>query len=261
VGAPREGVEVNALSDFWGFVTTSDNWWGHSGILQRTLAHVKICVVATFVAALIALPPAVVLGHIKRGGVVAVSIVNIGRAIPSLGILAFLTTIAFFGIGYRPTLVALIALAIPPMFTNTFTGVRDVDANVVEAARGMGMTPREVLLRVEFPSALPFVITGVRISAVQVVATATLGALVAFECLGSFINEGIAQFDNGKLITGAVLVALLALLTDGFFVLVQRFSAPWLRRPGRRSRMHRVDIDAVVGATVNNGPEKGAIPT
>src|SRR4051812_27098354 len=204
---------MGVLSDFWHFITTADNWWGHAGIIERSLAHIRISVVATLVAILLALPLAVVLGHAHRGGVVAVSVINVGRAIPSLGILAFFTTIDFFGFGYRPTLVALVALAIPPMFTNTYTGVRDVDPNVVEAARGMGMTPREVLLRVEVPSALPLIITGMRISAVQVVATATLGALVAFECLGSFINEGIAQQDNGKLITGAVLVAVLALLT------------------------------------------------
>jgi osmoprotectant transport system permease protein len=143
--------------------------------------------------------------------------------------------------------VALIALAIPPMFTNAYTGVRDVDHNIVEAARGMGMSPREVLFRVEVPSALPFIISGLRISAVAVVATATLGALVAFECLGSFINEGLLQFDNGKLLTGAVLVALLALLTDLFFVVLQRVSTPWLRRrPARVGRVHRVDVDPVL---------------
>jgi osmoprotectant transport system permease protein len=246
---------VGALSDFWHFITTSGNWWGSSGIISRTSAHVRISVAATLVAALIALPPAFVLGHVRRGGLVAVSIVNVGRAIPSLGILAFFTTINFFGFGYRPTLVALVALAIPPVFTNTYTGVRGVDPNVVEAARGMGMTPREVLLRVEVPAAVPLIITGLRISAVQVVATATLGALVAFECLGSFINEGIAQFDNGKIITGAVLVAVRALITDGFFVVVQRISAPWLRRRGRRMRpSRRLDIDAVVSSTAPTGP-------
>jgi osmoprotectant transport system permease protein len=204
------------------------------------------------------LPLAFMLGHVRRGGIVAVSIVNIGRAIPSLGILAFFTTIEFFGTGYRATLVALIALAIPPMFTNSYTGVRDVDHSVVEAARGMGMTPREVLLRVEVPSALPLIITGLRVSAVQVIATATLGAIVAFECLGSFINEGIANFNTGELITGAVLVAALALVTDGFFVVVQRLSTPWLHRRARPMRMRRLDIDAVTQAATNV-PEQGAI--
>jgi len=240
---------MHALSDFWQFMTTATNYWGPHGIIARTVAHVRISVICTVVAAAIALPPAVVLGHRRRGGLLAVSIVNIGRAIPSLAFIAFFTTISFFGIGYRPTLVALVALAIPPMFTNAYTGVREVDRDVVEAARGMGMSAREVLLRVEVPTALPLIITGLRISAVQVVATATLGALVAFECLGSFITEGIAQPSDGKLITGAVLVAVLALLTDGFFVVLQRVLTPWLHRRGGRHRVHavrRADIDAAV---------------
>jgi osmoprotectant transport system permease protein len=238
---------VNAFSDFWEYITTAQNWTGDHGILALTFAHVRICVIATFVAAAIALPPAVWLGHHRRGGLLAVTIVNIGRAIPSLAFIAFFTTLEFFGFGYRPTLVALIALAIPPMFTNSYTGVRDVDRNIVEAARGMGMSTREVLLGVEVPTALPLIITGVRISALQVVATATLGALVAFECLGSLITQGIAQFDNGKLITGAVLVAALALITDGFLVVMQRLLTPWMRRRGRRVRAaHRADIDATI---------------
>jgi osmoprotectant transport system permease protein len=239
---------MSVLSDFWHFITTSSNWWGSTGIINRTESHVRISVIAAVVASLLALPAALVLGHLRKGGLAAVSVVNVGRAIPSLGILAFFTTIKFFGFGFRPTLVALIALGIPPIFTNAYTGIREVDRNVVEAARGMGMTPREVLLRVEVPSALPFIITGLRISAVQIVATATLGALVAFECLGSFINEGLLQFDNGKLLCGAVLVALLALITDLFFVIIQRFSTPWLRHAHRRASptIGHPEVEAVI---------------
>jgi osmoprotectant transport system permease protein len=235
---------MHTFTQFWAFITTADNWWGTSGIISRTDAHVRICVLSTAIATAIALPPAVILGHQRRGGVFAVSIVNIGRAVPSLGIIAFFTTIKLFGFGYRPTVVALIALGIPPIFTNAYTGVLGVDRDMVDAARGMGMTPREVLFGVEVPTALPFIITGLRISAVQIVATATLGALVAFECLGSFINEGIAQFNNGMLLTGAVLVALLALVTDGFFVVLQRILTPWARRRGRRGAP-RLDVDAI----------------
>jgi osmoprotectant transport system permease protein len=239
---------MHTLSLFWQYVTTADNWWGSTGIIERTIAHVRISVVATFVAAVIALPPAVALGHVRKGGLLAVSIVNIGRAIPSLAIIAFLATLTLFGFGYRPTLVALIVLAIPPIFTNAYTGVRNVDRDIVEAARGMGMTSNEVLLRVEMPSALPLIIAGLRISATQVVATATLGAIVAFECLGSFITEGIAQQDDGKLLTGAVLVAVLALITDAFFVVLQRVLTPWLHRRKRRERPP-VGVDIDVAAT------------
>jgi osmoprotectant transport system permease protein len=240
---------MDALSEFWTYFTTADNWDGDHGTLALLSAHIRISVTATFVAAAIALPPAVWLGHHRRGGLLAVSIVNIGRAIPSLAFLAFFTTLDAIGFGYRPTLIALIALAIPPMFTNAYTGVRDADANIVEAARGMGMTTFEVLTRVEVPSALPLIITGVRISALQVVATATLGAVIAFECLGSLITQGIAQQDDGKLLTGAVLVALLALVTDAFFVVVQRVLTPWARRRSRRLRpVHRADIDGAMAA-------------
>src|SRR5207244_154252 len=127
------GGVVSVFTDFWHFVTTSDNWWGSSGIIARTLAHVRISVIAMVVATLLSFPPAIVLGHLRRGGLFAVSVVNIGRAIPSLGILAFFTTISFFGIGFRPTLVALVALAIPPIFTSSYTGVRDVDRSVGRA--------------------------------------------------------------------------------------------------------------------------------
>jgi osmoprotectant transport system permease protein len=247
VGEAETEAGMSVLGDFWDYVTTWGNWSGAHGILALTWAHVRISVLATFVAMLFALPTAIWMGHHRRGGIVAVSVVNIGRAIPSLAFIAFFNAIGgIFGFGYRPTLIALIALAIPPMFTNAYTGVRDVDPNIVEAARGMGMTTSEVLLRVEVPTALPLLITGVRISALQVVATATLGAFVAFECLGTLITQGIAQFDNGKLVTGAVLVALLALLTDGFFVVVQRLLTPWLRRRGRRvHRVRRADVERV----------------
>ena len=239
----------DTFSEFWTYFTTADNWWGEHGTLALLWAHVRISIVATCVAAAVTLPPAVYLGHHRRGGLLAVSIVNIGRAIPSLAIIALFTTISAVGIGYRPTLIALIALAIPPIFTNAYTGVRDVDPNTVEAARGMGMTSRQVLLGVEVPTSLPLIITGLRISALQVVATATLGAIVGFECLGSLITQGIAQFNDGKLVTGAVLVAALALLTDAFFIIVQRALTPWLRKRGRWLRpVDSVDRAAALAA-------------
>jgi osmoprotectant transport system permease protein len=237
---------VKTLSEFWSYLTTAEHWWGGRGIFALTFAHVRICVFATVIASAVALPLAVYLGHHKRGGLLAVTIVNIGRAIPSLAIIAFFNVLGgVFGFGYRPTLLALIALAIPPIFTNTYTGVRDVDRSIVEAARGMGMKPREVLFGVEVPNALPLIVTGLRISAVTVVATATLGALVAFECLGTLIVAGKAQFDNGQLLTGAVLVALLALVTDLFFLVLLRALTPWMRRRGRTRSLRRTDVDAM----------------
>jgi osmoprotectant transport system permease protein len=243
---------VSTFGDFWDYLTTGSNWTGDHGILALLSAHIRISILATLIAAVISLPPAIYLGHRKKGGLVAVSIVNIGRAIPSIAFIGFFNAVGgIFGFGYRPVLISLIFLAIPPMFTNTYTGVREVDPGVVEAARGMGMSNTSVMVRAEMPMALPLIITGVRISALQVVATATLGAYVAFECLGSLIAQGISQFDYGKLVTGAVLVALLALVTDGFFVVFERSLTPWLRRRGGRRRLHatrRADVDAVPAA-------------
>jgi osmoprotectant transport system permease protein len=191
----------------------------------------RLSVTAVVAAAFVAIPPALALGHGRRGGLAAQSIVNIGRAVPSFAILVLLFPLSLqygFGLGFWPTFGALFLLAIPPMFTNTYAGVRGVDPSIVEASRGMGMRPRQVLLRVESPIARPLILTGIRIAAVQVVATATLGAFVGFNGLGSYINEGFRQQDDGKLLTGAVCVAVLAILTELVFSLVERRATPWL---------------------------------
>jgi osmoprotectant transport system permease protein len=224
---------MSAWAEFIDYVTVADNWWGRRGIATRFQDHVWISVAATTAAAAVAIPPALWLGHIRRGGVVATAVVNIGRAVPSFAIiiLAFPLSLRYgFGLGFWPTMVALVALALPPIFTNTYAGVVGVDAAVVDAARGMGMRGGELLWRVETPNALPLLLTGLRVSAVQVVATATLGAFVGFGGLGAYINEGFRQQDDGKLLTGAVLVAVLAIATELLFGVGQRLLTPWLNR-------------------------------
>jgi osmoprotectant transport system permease protein len=221
---------VSAVSELVDYLTTAEHWWGRRGIAQRLEAHVWISATATAAAAAVAVPTALWLGHVRRGGVAASAIVNIGRAVPSFALLVLLLPLSLrydFGLGFWPTFVTLMVLALPPIFTNTYAGVVGVDPAVVDAARGMGMRGHEVLLRVEAPGALPLVLTGVRVSAVQVVATATLGAYVGYQSLGSFIVEGFPQQDDGKLLTGAVLVALLAVLTEVAFGIVQRAATPW----------------------------------
>jgi len=218
---------------FLDYVSTSSNWSGTRGIGHRTIEHLRLSGASVLAAALIALPPAVWLGRSKRGGFLAQSIVNIGRAVPSLAILALLFPISLsygFGLGFWPTFAALVILAVPPMFTNAYTGIRSVDPSIVEASRGMGMRPLEVLTRVEIPSGLALILTGVRIATLQVIATATLGAYVGFNGLGSFINEGFRQRDDAKLLTGAVAVALCALAVDLAFGVVTRRAMPW-RQP------------------------------
>lgn len=221
---------MSMLHEFTTYVTTAANWDGDRGILHRTIEHLRLSGAAVIAAAAVALPSAVWLGHARRGGFIVQSIVNVGRAVPSLAILALLFPLSLhygFGLGFWPTLVALVILAVPPMFTNAYTAIRSVDPDVVEASRGMGMRPIEVLTRVEVPSGLALILTGVRIATLQVIATATLGAYVGFNGLGSFINEGFRQRDDAKLLTGAVAVALCALVVDQAFGVVSRRAMPW----------------------------------
>jgi osmoprotectant transport system permease protein len=220
----------------WDYLQSDDAWSGRNGLPALTWAHIQISVAAILIAALVAIPPAVVLGHVRRGALAAVSVVNIGRAIPSFAIMALLLPFSLrygFGLGFWPTVVALVLLAIPPIFTNTYTGVRDVPADAVEAARGMGMSAGETVRKVEVPVAVPLILTGLRVSAVQVVATATLGALVAYRNLGTPIVTGFTSPDKGPMLAGALAVALLALVTDALFVLAARVLVPWRAPAGR----------------------------
>jgi osmoprotectant transport system permease protein len=226
---------VSAWTELVDYVSVADNWWGNRGILTRLADHVRLSAAAVGAAAAIGIPPALWLAHVRRGGLLASATVNIGRAVPSLAIISLALPLSLrygFGLGFWPTFVALVALGLPPVFTNTYAGILGVDPAVVDAARGMGMRGREVLLRVEVPNALPLALTGLRVSAVQVVATATLGAFVGFGGLGAFINEGFRQQDDGKLLTGAVAVALLAILTELTFGALQRALTPWIDRKG-----------------------------
>lgn len=207
-----------------------------AGWLERTWEHVLVSGVSVGVAMLVAIPLASWLGHTGRGGLFAVSVVNIGRALPSFGIVALALPITIriarntplieSGLGFFPTFVALVALALPPIFTNTYTGIRSVDPDTVEAARGMGVGGTGILLGIEVPMASPVILAGVRTSAVQVVATATLGALVAYGGYGRFIIDGFALRDDLQIVAGAVLVALLSVATEGLFALLERWLVP-----------------------------------
>lgn len=255
---------MDALGELWTYLTTADNWSGRGGILTLTWAHVRISVTALVLASVIAVPPAVVLGHVRRGGTLAVSIVNLGRALPSFGILALALPISIqfgLGLGFWPTLVPLVILGVPPIFANSYTGVRGVDPGVVESARGMGLHARQVLLQVELPIAMPLVLTGLRVSAVQIVATATLGALIGYQCLGSLVVQGIAQFDDGKTLTGGLLVALLAVVTEVAFSASERALTPWNRRRGARMGLRRSSARALPEPAELPGDELVRSPT
>ena len=160
---------------------------------------------------LVAMPLALGLGHTGRGGGFTVVLTNVSRAIPTLALLTIFAATAI-GFGNRATIIALAVFAIPPLLTNTYVGIREVDPDVVEAARGMGLSGAAVLLRVELPLAVPLIAAGVRTAAVQVVATAALAALVGGGGLGVIINAGFGQQDRAQILAGGLLVAGLALV-------------------------------------------------
>jgi len=213
-----------------------DTWSGDTGWLARTWEHLQVSGAALIAAMAVAIPLAAWLGHTGKGGFAAASVVNIGRALPSFGILALSlpftiwlarsTPLIDSGLGFAPTFIALFFLALPPIFTNTYAGIRGVDRDVVEAARGMGITERRLVLQVEIPVASPVILTGIRVTAVQVVATATLGALVGYGGYGRFIVDGFATQDDVELVGGAVLVALLSILTEVAFSALDRAVVP-----------------------------------
>ena len=212
------------LTDVVQWFASGDHWSGDAGIVHRLVEHVLMSGAGVLVAALLALPLGVWLGHTGRGGAVAVNVSNIGRAIPSFAILVLAAQVV--GIGWKPAFAALVALGVPPMLTNAYVGVREVDPGAREAARGLGMTGAQSLRRVELPVALPLVMAGVRTAAVQVVATATLAALVAWGGLGRFIVGGFSQRDFVQLFAGAGLVAVLPILTELALAGLQRVVVP-----------------------------------
>jgi osmoprotectant transport system permease protein len=203
---------VNVINDVLAWLTDPAQWSGPDGIPVRTLQHLWYSLVATAIAAAIALPVGIFIGHTGRGALTVINLANQGRAIPALGILFLMFFL--FGFGVVPILAALTALAIPPIVTNSYIGVRSVDRDVREAAEGMGMRGRQVLWKVEVPVAMPLIMAGVRTSTVQVVATATLAAVVGLGGLGRYLIDGLAQRDLPQVVGGAILVAVLSLVTE-----------------------------------------------
>jgi osmoprotectant transport system permease protein len=228
---------MGVLAEALRWLTTPENYSGPTGITARLIEHVQISVQPLLLAALVAIPVGMWIGHRRRFEFLVISIGNIGRALPSFGILAifFVLTFSWPGdLGYWAIFFAMFFLAIPPILTNTYVGIKGVDPDTVEAARGMGLRERDVLLRLELPLAVPLIIGGMRTAAVQVVATATLGAVTSWGGLGRFIVDGFAVQDNVQILAGAILVAVLAIVTEVVFGRLQRALAPRVSSQGRR---------------------------
>ena len=204
-------------------------WQGSDGIPTRLAEHLWLSAVAVLAATALALPLGVALGHFRKGGFVAMNVANVGRALPSMALLALALPLAFalnLGLGFWPTFLALVPLGLPPILTNSYVAVSEVDADIVDSARGMGMSSWQILWRAELPLAAPMIVDGIRNSAVAIVATATLGALVAGGGLGRYIVDGLQRQETPRILAGAVLVALMAIVTEYGLGLVQRFVTP-----------------------------------
>jgi len=238
---------MSFLLELFRWFTTASHWQGQAGIPNRFLEHILMSAAAVLTSAAVALPVGIGLGHFGRAGNAAINVSNIGRALPSFAVLVL--ALQVFGIGATPAFVALVLLAIPPIVTNSYVGLREVDPDVRESARGMGMRGYQVLLSVELPIAVPFVMAGIRTAAVQVVATATLAALVAWGGLGRYIIDGFAQQDFVQLFAGALLVALLSIFVELSLAGLQRLTMP----AGVKARELPVDEFFVGGA-----PRRGA---
>lgn len=216
-----------SLSHLWSYM--GSHWGGSGGLAHRLLQHLGYSVGALLLSAAIALPVGLLTGHSRRGATVVTLLSNASRALPTLGLLVLFAML--IGLGLDSAVLPLVLIAIPSILVNTYVGVRGVDPNLVDAARGMGLTPAQVLGRVEVPVALPLIVLGFRTAALQVVSTATIAAAIGLGGLGRLIIDGLAAHDFAQLGAGAVAVAAFAIVTEAVFLAAQRLLvSPGVRR-------------------------------
>lgn len=216
---------MNFVQQAVAYLLTADNWTGPVGLTTRIAEHLLYTALAVGASALIAVPIGMFIGHTGRGTFLVVGMVNGLRALPTLGVL--LLGVLVFGLGLGPPLVALMLLGIPSLLAGAYAGIASVEPTVVDAARAMGMTEAQVLLRVEVPNAMPLILGGLRNATLQVVATATVAAYASLGGLGRYLISGIKMREFELALVGAVMVAALALVLDGLLAF-----AVWLSVPG-----------------------------
>jgi osmoprotectant transport system permease protein len=242
MGSREKGL-ITMLSGLIDFLTDAANWSGPAGIPTRIGEHLTYTVLALGLASVIALPVGLFIGHTGRGAFLAINSGNAARSLPTLGLVTL--AVLLLGLGVVPVLIALVALAVPPILTATYAGIRNVDEQTIDAARGMGMRERQVLVSVELPIAMPLILSGLCSAALQVVSTATIAAYVALGGLGRYLIDGLSVRDYSEMLTGAVLVALLALAIDGLFAMLSRL----------------VVSDGLTGRVRGTSPVDSATPT
>ena len=207
-------------------------------IWEKVVEHLQLSAAAIGVALLIAIPTGVILGHLHKGSFLAINAANIGRALPSLALISI--GLGFLGVGFVNVMVAMVILAVPPLITNAYVAVDQVDPDAVEAARGMGMRPIQVLTKVEIPLALPLVFAGIRTAVVYVIATGTLAAIAGGGGLGDIIFNQ-PSYGLAGVVGGSIVIAALAFAAEGLLALVQRALTPKGIRGAKRP------TDALIG--------------
>jgi osmoprotectant transport system permease protein len=255
---------MTIVTDMWDYLSDPGSWSGSDGMAALLAQQLLLTITAMLMAMAVGLPIALWLGHLGRGGFLAINISNIGRAVPTFALLALLVVASWpgtasfgpYGRAGLATLIALTLFALPPIITNSYVAMREVAPDVREAARGMGMTGRQQFWRVELPLGLPLVMSGLRLALVQVWATATIAALVAGPGLGRVITDGFFRSNYGQGIAGAVVVAVVALVLELAAAVVQRAVDP-ARRAGAPTGPGggREDALSVTGATVEPSAE------
>ena len=247
------------MTGAFSWLTDPANWTGDNGIITRLLQHLGYVLLSLGIAVVIALPIGAIIGHTGRGTGLVSGLANALRALPSLGLLIMLAlwglntlpgSVALLG----PTIAVLVILAVPPILSNTYAGIAAVDPAARDAARGMGMTGNQVLLKVEFPVALPLIMSGVRSAYLQVVATATIAAVISLGGFGRYVIDGLAQQNYPMMVGGALLVALLAIIGDRLLALTAFLTvSPGIS--GRSVKGRATTADLVVKRDGGAGPD------
>ena len=213
---------MSVVDDTITWFSDGAHWTGGDGVPARLLEHVGYSALTVGLAAAVAIPLGLWIGHTGRLRGVAVGLTGAMRALPTLGLLTWFALIT--GIGLTAPITALVILAIPPLLAGAYSGLESVDRQTIDAARAMGMTERQILARVEIPLALPLLVGGVRSAVLQVVATATVAAYVGLGGLGRYIIDGQAVSDYPRMVSGSILVIALALVLDAVFVGLQKIA-------------------------------------
>ncbi|MFF1251105.1 ABC transporter permease [Pseudarthrobacter sp. NPDC058329] len=244
---------MSVFSDTFAWLADPLHWTGSAGIPARLGEHLQYTGIVMLIATAIAVPVGLYVGHTGRGRVAIVALAGALRALPTLGLLTLFVLLA--GIGLMPPIWALVILTVPPLLAGTYAGISSVDRNVVDAARAMGMTERQVLFRAELPNALTVMFGGFRTGVLQVIATVSVVAYINLGGLGRYLFDGLVLSDFPQMLGGSLLIAVLAIGVDLVLALIQRlFLTSGASKQSHRSQQAAVDLtDPVVAETVAQG--------